>query len=80
MEERQRAEKRQREASNQEFTPKWFTITGDITTTPWGDMEIYEYNGKYTEHRNQIEASADDSEVDSESTEFNPWQFNEIQT
>lgn len=80
MEERQRAEKRQREASNQEFTPKWFTITGDITSTPWGDMEIYEYNGKYTERRAQIEASADEAEFDSENSEFNPWQFNEIQT
>lgn len=80
MEERQRAEKRRREASNQDFTPKWFTMTGDITSTPWGDMEIYEYNGKYTEHRTQIDASADNEAAsDSNSIEFNPWQFDDIQ-
>eukprot|EP00250_Pteridium_aquilinum_P001314 c11524_g1_i1 orf=368-1708(+) len=75
MEERQRAEKRQREASKEEFTPKWFRLTGDITSTPWGDMEIYEYNGKYTEHRSQIDGSSSEADSDSKSTEFNPWQF-----
>lgn len=80
MEERQRAEKRQRETSNQEFTPKWFRLTGDITSTPWGDMEIYEYNGKYTEHRAQIDASSSEADIDSKSLEFNPWQFKESET
>lgn len=80
MEERQRAEKRQREAANQEFIPKWFRLTGDITSTPWGDMEIYEYNGKYTEHRAQIYASSSEADIDSKSLEFNPWQFKESET
>ncbi|MCO5581874.1 hypothetical protein L7F22_035763 [Adiantum nelumboides] len=80
MEERQRAEKRLRESSDQEFTPKWFRLTGDITSTPWGDMEIYEYNGKYTEHRNQIDASSSEPDVDAKSLEFNPWQFKESET
>ncbi|KAI5065471.1 hypothetical protein GOP47_0020440 [Adiantum capillus-veneris] len=77
MEERQRAEKRLRESSNQEFVPKWFRLTGDVTSTPWGDMEIYEYNGKYTEHRAQIDASSSEPNIDVKSLEFNPWQFKE---
>lgn len=53
-------------------------MTGDITPTPWGDLEIYEYNGKYTEHRQLIDSSIAGKEVDAEqlkSTPFNPWQF-----
>ncbi|KAH9308446.1 hypothetical protein KI387_036357, partial [Taxus chinensis] len=50
LEERQRAEKRRREAKSQQFTPRWFTQTGEVTATPWGDLEVYEYNGKYSEH------------------------------
>ena len=80
MEERQRAEKRQREALKQEFTPRWFTLTGDTASTPWGDLEIYEYNGKYKEHRAQIESGLnDDGDDDQKSIVFNPWQFDCVQ-
>lgn len=74
VEERQRAEKRQREALKQEFTPKWFQLTGDIAATPWGDLEIYEYNGKYTDHR----AAGSSVQTDPRSIEFNPWQFGDV--
>jgi len=78
MEERQRAEKRLRETKKEEFKPRWFSLTGDVTPTPWGDLEIYEFNGKYTEHRQKEESAASDKPVDVEqlkSITFNPWQF-----
>jgi hypothetical protein len=79
MEERQRAEKRQREALQQEFIPRWFKLTGEITSTPWGDLEIYEYNGKYTEHRAQVEScSENNTYLDQKTIAFNPWQYDEV--
>ena len=78
MEEKQRAEKRQRETLKQEFVPRWFRRTGDIASTPWGDLEIYEYNGKYTEHRAQVESRSDNDDLDQKSIVFNPWQFNNV--
>ena len=80
LEERQRAEKRLREAKQEEFTPRWFKLSGDIAPTPWGDLEIYEYNGKYDEHRKKVEAEAAGKPIDEEqlrSMAFNPWQFEE---
>ncbi|KAH7280187.1 hypothetical protein KP509_37G055300 [Ceratopteris richardii] len=79
LEERQRAEKNHREATKQEFTPKWFQLTGEITSTPWGDMEIYEYNGKYAEYRMEVEASPSAADIDDKNLDFNPWQFEESQ-
>ncbi|KAL6645869.1 hypothetical protein ACP70R_017477 [Stipagrostis hirtigluma subsp. patula] len=75
LEEQQRAEKRTREAKGEQFTPRWFNLTNEIAPTPWGDLEVYEYNGKYTEHRAAIDSSniADDTDVTS--IEFNPWQY-----
>uniref|UniRef100_A0A7I4BDT2 Oxysterol-binding protein n=1 Tax=Physcomitrium patens TaxID=3218 RepID=A0A7I4BDT2_PHYPA len=78
LEERQRAEKKLRESKNAEFAPRWFNLTGDKAPTPWGDLEIYEYNGKYSEHRKQEEANAAGKTVDVEQLKkipFNPWQF-----
>jgi hypothetical protein len=80
LEERQRAEKRLREAKQEEFTPRWFKVSGDVAPTPWGDLEIYEYNGKYDEHRKQVEAETAGKPIDVEllrSMAFNPWQFEE---
>ncbi|CAN7037109.1 unnamed protein product [Brassica oleracea var. botrytis] len=73
LEERQRAEKRTREEKGQRFVPKWFDETEEVTPTQWGDLEVYQFNGKYLVHR----AAADNSEIntDMESTKFNPWQF-----
>ncbi|KAL3850661.1 hypothetical protein ACJIZ3_012543 [Penstemon smallii] len=75
LEEKQRAEKRSREAKSDKFSPKWFDQTDEITPTPWGDLEIYHYNGKYTEHRNVIDTSDAIDTGDSQSVEFNPWQY-----
>lgn len=75
LEERQRAEKRNREAKGEQFTPKWFDQTDEITPTPWGDLEIYSYNGKYTEHRNAIDSSDAIDTDDVQLIEFNPWQY-----
>lgn len=80
LEERQRAEKRNREASAQQFKPRWFDLTDEVTTTPWGDMEIYQFNGKYTEHRATIDNSDVINEDDVRSIEFNPWQYGNIST
>lgn len=77
MEERQRAEKRSREAKNHKFTPKWFDLTEEISPTPWGDLEIYEYNGKYTSHRAAIDSSSSCEGSDSR-PEFNPWQYDSL--
>lgn len=75
LEEKQRAEKKQRERLNQEFTPKWFRITEDTVTTPWGDLEIYEFNGKYMQHRAQSDVNMQEHDADLKNLEFNPWQF-----
>ncbi|CAI0472727.1 unnamed protein product [Linum tenue] len=77
LEERQRAEKKLREAKGEQFTPKWFDQTNEVHPTPWGELELYQYNGKYTEHRAAIDASSDTVEevTDIESLEFNPWQY-----
>jgi hypothetical protein len=75
LEEQQRAEKRTREAKGEEFMPKWFKMTNEVAPTPWGDLEVYEYNGKYTEHRVAIDSSNVADETDVTSVEFNPWQY-----
>ncbi|CAL1379044.1 unnamed protein product [Linum trigynum] len=77
LEERQRAEKRLREAKGEQFTPKWFDQTNEVHPTPWGDLELYHYNGKYTEHRAAIDTSSETVEevTDIQSLEFNPWQY-----
>ncbi|MED6120869.1 Oxysterol-binding protein- protein 3C [Stylosanthes scabra] len=77
LEERQRAEKKTREAKGESFKTKWFDITEEVATTPWGDLEIYKYNGKYNQHRAAIDNShnTDADEVDHKSIEFNPWQY-----
>lgn len=53
-------------------------MTDEVTPTPWGDLEIYQYNGKYTEHRAVIDSSDSIEEVDVKSIEFNPWQFGNL--
>jgi hypothetical protein len=50
-------------------------MTDVVAPTPWGDLEIYEYNGKYTEYRAAIDSSSVTGETDVTSTEFNPWQY-----
>lgn len=78
MEERQRAEKRNREAQGHQFTPKWFDLTDEIAPTPWGDLEVYHYNGKYTQHRASLDSSDIVDSSDPTSTEFNPWQYGNL--
>ncbi|CAN6320512.1 unnamed protein product [Urochloa humidicola] len=75
LEEQQRAEKRTREAKGEKFAPRWFNLTDVVAPTPWGELEIYEYNGKYTEHRAAIDSSNVADETDVTSIEFNPWQY-----
>ncbi|CAL9064116.1 oxysterol-binding protein-related protein 3A-like [Musa acuminata AAA Group] len=78
LEEKQREEKRIREANGHKFTPRWFNLSSEITPTPWGDLEIYEYNGKYAEHRAKVDDSDSIEEVDSKTIEFNPWQYSDL--
>lgn len=78
LEERQRAEKRNREAKNQKFTPRWFDLTEEVTPTPWGELEVYQYNGKYSAHRATIDSSDCIEEPESR-PEFNPWQFGNLE-
>ena len=79
LEEKQRAEKRNREAKGHKFTPRWFDLTDEVTPTPWGDLEVYQYNGKYTAHRTAIDCSDCFENVDDNGRlEFNPWQYDNL--
>ncbi|KVH97154.1 Oxysterol-binding protein [Cynara cardunculus var. scolymus] len=78
LEEKQRAEKRAREAKGQEFSPRWFEITEEVAPTPWGDLEIYQYNGKYSDHRAAVDSTSTFEDVDISTTEFNPWQYGNV--
>ncbi|KAI8523790.1 hypothetical protein RHMOL_Rhmol13G0099600 [Rhododendron molle] len=78
LEETQRAEKKQREANGHQFKPRWFDLTDEIRPTPWGDLEVYQYNGKYTEHRAAVDSSGSTVVDDVTSTEFNPWQYGNV--
>lgn len=78
LEERQRAEKRTREAKGQQFTPRWFDCSREITTTPWGDLEVYNYNKKYTEYRESVKNNDSIQQIDIQTTEFNPWQYGNV--
>ncbi|PSS23765.1 Oxysterol-binding protein-related protein like [Actinidia chinensis var. chinensis] len=81
LEERQRAEKRIRETKGEQYMPKWFDPTSEMAPTPWGDLEVYHYNGKYNEHRAAMDNSSDNIEkTDVRSTEFNPWQYGNLAT
>lgn len=77
LEERQRVEKKSREAKGHKFTPRWFDLTDEISPTPWGDLEVYLYNGKYTVHRAAIDSS-DSIEGPDSRAEFNPWQYDSL--
>ncbi|XP_078428492.1 OSBP(oxysterol binding protein)-related protein 3C [Wolffia australiana] len=80
LEERQRAEKRNRESLGQQFSPRWFDLTDDVTSTPWGDLEIYQFNGKYAARQAAAVDSVDPiSDADVASLEFNPWQYADAQ-
>ncbi|TKY67358.1 Oxysterol-binding protein-related protein 3C [Spatholobus suberectus] len=68
LEESQHAEKRTRKEKGHNFTPRWFDLTEEVAQTPWGDLEIYQYNDN--------SGSIDD--VDVKSTEFNPWQYGNL--
>ncbi|KAK3226360.1 hypothetical protein Dsin_006222 [Dipteronia sinensis] len=78
LEERQRAEKRTREAKGHQFTPRWFDLTSEVTPTPWGELEVYQYSGKYTEHRAVADSSDSVEEINPTTTEFNPWQYDNM--
>lgn len=54
-------------------------MTEEVTSTPWGDLEIYQYNGKYSAHRAAVDGSDSIEEVDVASIEFNPWQYADLQ-
>lgn len=80
LEEKQRAEKKERETKGDHFVPKWFDLTEELAPTPWGELEVYRYNGKYSEHRARINVSDSINLADVKSTEFNPWQYDNLST
>lgn len=78
LEEMQREEKRTREVKGAQFVPRWFDKTGEIVPTPWDELELYEFNGKYNEHRVVADSSETVVDTDITSIEFNPWQFGDF--
>eukprot|EP00246_Nothoceros_aenigmaticus_P017170 TRINITY_DN820_c0_g1_i1.p1 TRINITY_DN820_c0_g1~~TRINITY_DN820_c0_g1_i1.p1 ORF type:complete len:458 (+),score=67.58 TRINITY_DN820_c0_g1_i1:393-1766(+) len=74
LEEEQRAEKRIRERNHEKFTPRWFRMSGETASTPWGDLEVYEYTDKYSEHRANVEVGQGRG-PDCSNCKFNPWQY-----
>ncbi|KAF6138732.1 hypothetical protein GIB67_040864, partial [Kingdonia uniflora] len=44
LKDRRRAEKKNREVKDQQFTPRWFELTEEIKTTPYGDLDVYQHN------------------------------------
>ncbi|CAL5388301.1 unnamed protein product [Camellia sinensis] len=80
LEEKQRAEKRTRETKGEQFTPRWFDPSSEIAPTPWGELEVYRYNGKYDEHRAAMDSSSNIEETDIGSMDFNPWQYGNLAT
>ncbi|KAM2467955.1 hypothetical protein FF1_009680 [Malus domestica] len=78
LEERQRAEKKNRLEKGHEFTPRWFDKTDEVFKTTWDNMEVYRYNGKYTEHRAAIDNSDSVEAIDIKSIEFSPWQYEDL--
>ncbi|KAK4748198.1 hypothetical protein SAY87_014784 [Trapa incisa] len=77
LEEKQRSEKRRRELKGHDFTPRWFDLTTEISPTPWGDLEVYKYNGKYGEHRALLNSSDAIENANAAEMEFNPWAYEE---
>lgn len=81
MEERQRAERREREKKGDKVEPKWFRATGETTQTPWGELELYEFNGKYLEHRRALDGGKEtaimqaDPDAATPPIVFDPWQY-----
>lgn len=78
LEEQQRDEKRIREAKGDQFTPKWFDLTTEISSTPWGELELYRYNGKYAQHSAAIAKSGSIKKNESGLLDFNPWQYDNL--
>lgn len=67
-----------REAKGEKFRTRWFDQTDELAQTPWGDLEVYQYNGKYTEHRAAVDSSDSHVPEDVTSIEFNPWQYGNL--
>ncbi|KAI3924083.1 hypothetical protein MKW92_045283 [Papaver armeniacum] len=72
LEVRQRKERIKRQANGDKYIPKWFDLTKQVVTTPYGDVQVYKYNNKYDEHRATVISTG---EVDVQPTEFDPWQY-----
>lgn len=76
LEERQRAEKREREKRKDPYAPKFFRPSGETAVTPWGDLEMYEYTGSYNERKGSREVS---NVQDISAQEFDPWQYKDVE-
>ncbi|KAI3996303.1 hypothetical protein MKX01_026771 [Papaver californicum] len=60
---------------HQRYSPEWFNRTDEIVTTQWGELEVYQFNGKYNERRALLNSSSEDSGASNvRATEFHPWQ------
>eukprot|EP00270_Netrium_digitus_P002669 TRINITY_DN1302_c0_g1_i3.p1 TRINITY_DN1302_c0_g1~~TRINITY_DN1302_c0_g1_i3.p1 ORF type:complete len:478 (+),score=107.77 TRINITY_DN1302_c0_g1_i3:23-1435(+) len=78
LEERQRAEKREREARADKFTPRWFKPTGEVVETPWGPLEAFEFTGTYIERSGNQKGAAPANVGDGQTADFHPWQYENL--
>ncbi|KAJ4893205.1 Oxysterol-binding protein-related protein 3B [Raphanus sativus] len=65
--------------SDSRLRPDRYALEMEVTPTPWGDLEVYQFNGKYSEHREAADSSEDNTD-DPKSITFNPWQFQDLST
>eukprot|EP00897_Mesotaenium_endlicherianum_P002073 jgi/Mesen1/1894/ME000143S00948 len=78
LEERQRAEKKEREAKGLPFVPRWFEMSGEVAHTPWAELEVLKFKeSDFKQHRDVVEKNAPPP-ADPDSLEFSPWQFDHV--
>eukprot|EP00243_Klebsormidium_subtile_P003389 TRINITY_DN16775_c0_g1_i1.p1 TRINITY_DN16775_c0_g1~~TRINITY_DN16775_c0_g1_i1.p1 ORF type:complete len:536 (-),score=173.66 TRINITY_DN16775_c0_g1_i1:232-1839(-) len=78
LEERQRYERREREARGEEWTPRWFRPTGEAACE--GELPIFEFTGAYSERvaaikSGQLKDGIVLTEEEDPSDKYSPWQY-----
>lgn len=76
LEERQRAERRRRDAAGEAWAPRWFRVAAGADNLEEVDTDVYEYTGAYDQQRAAAASQrAGEGEREHDEPEFSPWQF-----